>query len=280
MPGIERPLVHRHVHHRAVRPEDVLGAVAVMRIPVDDEHAFAAVAQRRGGHRDVVEQAEAHRAGRRRRGARAAAPRRTRRPPGRLRARRPQPDPSPRRAAPLPTTRGSPRCPRRSGRHPRHRTARADRGTAGRAHAPSRHASPRAGPVARARRVRRPRRALRAPRAAEPVARGGRGRRHAPRSGDRGPRGAPGEASQRPGKRSCRRYAFGVEGAQSAVVPVPRGRRSGGGVARPARRRVPRTPRLRDAVAAHAAAPARALCTTPSTRRCSRTRSDRARACR
>ena len=38
---IERPLVHRHVEDPRVVLEDVLGAVAVVRVPVDDEHPLA-----------------------------------------------------------------------------------------------------------------------------------------------------------------------------------------------------------------------------------------------
>ena len=59
--GVERPLVQRHVHDVGVGEEHVLGAVAVMRVPVDDEDTLTAIAQRRRGDRDVVQQTEAHR---------------------------------------------------------------------------------------------------------------------------------------------------------------------------------------------------------------------------
>ena len=48
----------RNVEDPRVVPEDVLRAVAVMDVPVDDEHAFALVRELCRGDRDVVEQAE------------------------------------------------------------------------------------------------------------------------------------------------------------------------------------------------------------------------------
>ena len=65
VPGIQRVLVERHVDHRGVVVEDVLGAVAVVGVVVDDQHPLAPVGQRPGRDRDVVEQAEAHRPARR-----------------------------------------------------------------------------------------------------------------------------------------------------------------------------------------------------------------------
>ena len=50
--------------HVGVGPEHVLGAVPVVRVPVDDEHPVAPGAQLGRGDRDVVDQAEAHRVGR------------------------------------------------------------------------------------------------------------------------------------------------------------------------------------------------------------------------
>ena len=63
--GIERHLVGRAVHHRAVAPEDVLRAVAVMDVPVDDRDALGAMRLLRvpGGDRGIVEEAEPHGAG-------------------------------------------------------------------------------------------------------------------------------------------------------------------------------------------------------------------------
>ena len=59
----QRHLVRRAVHHGRVRPEDVLGAVAVMHVEIDDGRArdavFALGVARGDG--DVVEEAEAHR---------------------------------------------------------------------------------------------------------------------------------------------------------------------------------------------------------------------------
>jgi propanol-preferring alcohol dehydrogenase len=62
--GIQRALVQAHEQHVAARTEDLCGAVAVVDVPVDHEHAADAVlGDRRGGaDGDVVEQAEAHRA--------------------------------------------------------------------------------------------------------------------------------------------------------------------------------------------------------------------------
>ena len=57
-PRVRRPLMRRHVEDPRVVPEDVLRAVAVMDVPVDDEHAFSLVHERRRRDGDVVEQAE------------------------------------------------------------------------------------------------------------------------------------------------------------------------------------------------------------------------------
>ena len=63
--GIERHLVGRAEQHRGIGPEDVLAAVAVVHVPIDDGDAVYAVHRpgMAGGHRSVVEQAEAHGAG-------------------------------------------------------------------------------------------------------------------------------------------------------------------------------------------------------------------------
>ena len=61
--GVQRELVVAGVGHPAVAPEGVLGAVAVVGVVVDDEHALAALGQRRRGDGHVVEQAEPHRPG-------------------------------------------------------------------------------------------------------------------------------------------------------------------------------------------------------------------------
>ena len=58
---VQRVLVERRVGDALVAPEDVLGAVAVMGVVVDDQHALAPVGQGGGRDRHVVEQAEPHR---------------------------------------------------------------------------------------------------------------------------------------------------------------------------------------------------------------------------
>ena len=61
--GIEGPLVQRDEEHRVVRPEDLLRAVPVMNVVVDDRDSADAVLGLHvtGGDRDVVDEAEAHR---------------------------------------------------------------------------------------------------------------------------------------------------------------------------------------------------------------------------
>ena len=60
---IERVLMGRDVEHVRIALEEMLRAVAVMQVPVDDHHApEAAAPEPRGGDGDVVEEAEAHRA--------------------------------------------------------------------------------------------------------------------------------------------------------------------------------------------------------------------------
>ena len=62
--GVQRGLMERDEEHRRIAPEDVLGSVAVVHVPVDDGDASRSHrAGLRRRHRDVVEQAEAHRAG-------------------------------------------------------------------------------------------------------------------------------------------------------------------------------------------------------------------------
>ena len=51
----------RHVEHPGVVVEDVLRAIAVMDVPVDDRHALALLGQMRRSDGDIVEQTEAHR---------------------------------------------------------------------------------------------------------------------------------------------------------------------------------------------------------------------------
>ena len=119
--GIERHLVGRAVEDGRIVPDDGLGAVAVMHVPVDDRHALGAVRGLGVARRDhrVGEQAEAHgavgfgmMAGRpdRAEGVRRLA----RRTPRRRQAspRRPH-SPPPRSSA------AKSRCRRRAGRCPR-----------------------------------------------------------------------------------------------------------------------------------------------------------------
>ena len=60
---VQRRLVDADVEHLVGVGEDLLRPVAVVHVPVEDQHPLrAALGDRvRGGHRDVVEQAEAHR---------------------------------------------------------------------------------------------------------------------------------------------------------------------------------------------------------------------------
>ena len=60
--GIERPLVGAEEEHRGVLVKDVLRAVAVVHVPIHDQHASHAVPLLRVARRDgdVVEQAETH----------------------------------------------------------------------------------------------------------------------------------------------------------------------------------------------------------------------------
>src|SRR5262249_35148223 len=61
--GVERELVDREVEDVRIVPEDVLGAIAVVNVPVEDRDPGGALGARGGrGDRDVVEQAESHRA--------------------------------------------------------------------------------------------------------------------------------------------------------------------------------------------------------------------------
>ena len=59
--GVERRLVRRHVQHTLVVVEDVLGAVAVVHVPVDDGHPLATRGELGRRHGDAVEEAESHR---------------------------------------------------------------------------------------------------------------------------------------------------------------------------------------------------------------------------
>ena len=60
--GIERIAVRGDVQHAGIAREDVLRAVAVVDVPIDDQHPLEAVAgaQVGGTDGDVVEEAEAH----------------------------------------------------------------------------------------------------------------------------------------------------------------------------------------------------------------------------
>ena len=62
-PGVERVLVQRHVEHARVVVEHPLGAVPVVDVVVEDRDPVQPRStRRRGGHGDVVEQTEPHRA--------------------------------------------------------------------------------------------------------------------------------------------------------------------------------------------------------------------------
>ena len=51
----------RHVQDLGIVPEERLGPVAVVDVPVDDQHPLPGRHQGGGGHGDIVDQAEAHR---------------------------------------------------------------------------------------------------------------------------------------------------------------------------------------------------------------------------
>ena len=115
---VERVLERARHQHALVVGEDVLGAVAVVHVEVDDRHALEAVRSSAciAADGDVVEDAEAHRARARRVMARRAhaaegALGLAARPPGRWRA-----PPRRRRAAPHPRCSGSSRCRGRGAR--------------------------------------------------------------------------------------------------------------------------------------------------------------------
>ena len=61
--GVQGGLVDRREQHPRIVIEDVLGAVAVMRIDVDDRHPLTCSSECRGGDRDRIEQTEPHRIG-------------------------------------------------------------------------------------------------------------------------------------------------------------------------------------------------------------------------
>ena len=61
MPGYSGDSWVDTYRHARVVVEDVLGAVAVVDVPVDDRHPLTVGGQLRGADRGVVEQAEPHR---------------------------------------------------------------------------------------------------------------------------------------------------------------------------------------------------------------------------
>ena len=58
--GVQGRLVDRRKQHSRVVVEDVLGAVAVMRVDVNDRHPLTCIGERRGSDRNRVEQTEPH----------------------------------------------------------------------------------------------------------------------------------------------------------------------------------------------------------------------------
>ena len=118
--GIPRPLVHRHEVDVRLVLDERLRPVAVVHVPIDDQHALGAVPSPRvvRADRDVAEETEAHRVraqrvvARRTHGAEAAARSVAEREVDRRRA------PRRRRRSPRPTTLRSPRCRRRDVRRP------------------------------------------------------------------------------------------------------------------------------------------------------------------
>ena len=61
VPGIERPLVGADEEHARILVEDVLRAVAVVRVEVEDPDPFTGVGERSGDDGDVRDEAEPHR---------------------------------------------------------------------------------------------------------------------------------------------------------------------------------------------------------------------------
>jgi hypothetical protein len=76
----ERHLVSRAIHHRPIAPEDLLRAIAVMGIEIDNRHAIGAIASLCMTDRNgcIVEKAKAHGSLRLLRDGRPAGSRRTR----------------------------------------------------------------------------------------------------------------------------------------------------------------------------------------------------------
>ena len=124
VPGIPRPLVHRHEMNVRLVLDERLRSVAVVHVPIDDEHALGAVAPPRvvRAERDVAEETEAHRRvaqrvmARRPHGAEASPRSVAEREVDRRRA--PRPPPRWRR----PTSLRSRRCRRRAARRRRRRS--------------------------------------------------------------------------------------------------------------------------------------------------------------
>eukprot|EP00353_Schmidingerella_taraikaensis_P013471 CAMPEP_0185587976 /NCGR_PEP_ID=MMETSP0434-20130131/51407_1 /TAXON_ID=626734 ORGANISM="Favella taraikaensis, Strain Fe Narragansett Bay" /NCGR_SAMPLE_ID=MMETSP0434 /ASSEMBLY_ACC=CAM_ASM_000379 /LENGTH=133 /DNA_ID=CAMNT_0028210309 /DNA_START=265 /DNA_END=667 /DNA_ORIENTATION=+ len=61
-PGVERLIVEAvqaHIHHLTAVVEDVLGPIAVMDVPIDDQHALAGISCLPGSHCNVIDEAEA-----------------------------------------------------------------------------------------------------------------------------------------------------------------------------------------------------------------------------
>ncbi|MFZ0248715.1 MAG: hypothetical protein WAL61_02120, partial [Acidimicrobiales bacterium] len=56
----QRPLMGRDIENAGVIPEDGLGAIPVMDVPVDDQHPLTLRRKRCRTHGNVVEQAESH----------------------------------------------------------------------------------------------------------------------------------------------------------------------------------------------------------------------------
>ena len=239
MPGIQRRLVDRDEQHARIGVEDLVGPVAVVDVPVEDQHPLGAVRVARPprGDRDVVEEAEAHRL----RGLRVVAGRAQRRHAGpralARAARRRARTPRRRRAAPPRRSPPSRTCRRRSARRRRAHSASIERDVRLGVHGQQRVALGARAPRRARSRTSRARTSRPRARGSAPGARGGPGRRGrgARRGGTRGS-GHAGTVGQWPPRRRSRRRGRRGRRALRGPVRRPRGRERHADLRPPARR--------------------------------------------
>ena len=217
---IQRVLVGRDVEDVRIVPEDLLGPVAVVHVPVDDQHALAegGTRGRRDGH--VVEEAEPHGAVGRRVVPRGADRDEGRRPRPAARAPPGRPPRLRRRAGPPSTSRAGRRCRGRCPRRPGRRMPPARPGRTARGPGTARRARPHEGAAvtisssSRERVARRPSR-----RGAATAARGGAGPRRA-RATPEGPARTSVVTPAPSSRLTVRPEAHGTRDARRVAVPV------------------------------------------------------------